>query len=147
MMQRREFMAVVGAAAGVLAGVQASATPAKAATAESMHPAKYKTLEEATAHCISTGEACIRHCLGMLSMNDTSMAACTDSSYQVVAACTALRTLAAVNSPHVPALAKVVAQMCSDCQKQCEKFPDVAECKVCGESCKTCAEECRKVAA
>ena len=146
-MQRREFMAVVGAAAGVVSGVQAFVAPANAATAESMHPAKYKTLEETTAHCISAGEACMRHCLGMLAMNDTSMAACTDSTYQVIAACTALRTLAAVNSPHVPALAKVVAQMCSDCQKQCEKFPDVAECKACGESCKTCAAECRKIAA
>jgi copper(I)-binding protein len=26
-------------------------------------------------------------------------------------------------------------------------FPDVAECKACGDSCKTCAEECRKAAA
>jgi hypothetical protein len=52
--------------------------------------------------------------------------------------------LAAVNSPHVPALAKVVAQMCEDCQKECEKFPDVAECKACGDSCKACAEECRR---
>lgn len=145
-MQRREFMAAVGIAAGVVAGVQASTAPAQAA-AESMHPAKYKSLEEATAHCISAGEACIRHCLGMLNMKDTSMAACTDSSYQVIAACTALRTLAAVNSRHVPAFAKVVAQMCSDCQKECEKFPDVAECKACSESCKTCAEQCRKVAA
>jgi hypothetical protein len=48
---------------------------------------------------------------------------------------------------HVPAFAKVVAQLCADCQKECEKFPDVAECKTCGDSCKTCAEECRKVAA
>jgi hypothetical protein len=34
-----------------------------------------------------------------------------------------------------------------DCQKECEKFPDVAECKACGDSCKTCAEECRKISA
>jgi Cys-rich four helix bundle protein (predicted Tat secretion target) len=80
-------------------------------------------------------------------MKDTSMAGCTNSFYQMIAACGALQTLAAVNSPHVPAFAKVVAQMCEDCQKECEKFPDVAECKACGDSCKACAGECRKVAA
>jgi hypothetical protein len=36
---------------------------------------------KATAHCVSTGEACMRHCLGVLSMKDTSMAGCTNSSY------------------------------------------------------------------
>ena len=75
------------------------------------------------------------------------MAGCTNMAYQMIAACSALRTLAAVNSSHVPAFGKVVAQMCEDCQKECEKFPDVAECKACGNSCKTCAEECRKVSA
>ncbi|HTO64375.1 MAG TPA: four-helix bundle copper-binding protein [Bradyrhizobium sp.] len=146
-MHRREFVAAIGTAAAVVSAAQAFATTANAATAESMHPAKYKALEESTAHCVSAGEACMRHCLGMLSMKDSSMAGCTNASYQMIAACGALRTLAAVNSPHVPALAKVVGQMCADCQKECEKFPDVAECKACGDSCKACAEECRKVAA
>ena len=96
---------------------------------------------------IRFSSTCMRHCLGMLSMKDTSMAACTNSAYQLIAACGALRTLAAVNSSYVPALAKVIAQVCVDCQKECEKFPDVAECKACGDSCKTCAEECRKISA
>ena len=43
--------------------------------------------------------------------------------------------------------AKVVEMVCKDCQKECEKWPKVAECKACGDSCKTCAEECRKAAA
>ena len=146
-MHRRKFMAAMGIGATVVSAAQAFAVAANAAPAESMHPAKYKTLEEAASHCVSTGEECIRHCLGMLSMKDTSMAGCTNASYQVIAACGALRTLAAVNSPHVPAFAKVVAQICVDCQKECEKFADVAECKACGDSCKTCAEECHKVAA
>ena len=83
----------------------------------------------------------------MLSMNDASMGGCADMSHQMITACGALRTLAAVNSPHVPAFAKVVAQLCADCQKECAKFPDVAGCKACGASCEACAEECRKVAA
>lgn len=146
-MHRREFVTAIGTAAAVVSAAQAFAVTADAATGESMHPAKYKALEEAIARCISAGDACMRHCLGMLSMKDTSMAGCTNATYQVIAGCNALRTLAAVNSHHVPALGKVVAQMCTDCQKECEKFPDVAECKTCGDACKTCAEECRKVAA
>lgn len=146
-MQRREFIAAAGTAGAIMSIGQALVGTANASGAESMHPAKYKALEEKTAHCVSSGEACMRHCLGMLSMKDTSMAACTNSAYQLIAACGALRTLAAVNSSHVPAFAKVVGQICSDCQKECEKFPDVAECKACGEACKTCGEECRKVAA
>ena len=144
-MHRREFVAAMGGAAAVMSAAQAFTATANAA--ESMHPARYKDLGESTAHCVSTGEACMRHCLGMLAMKDASMAGCTDKSYQMVAACSALRTLAAVNSPHVPAFGKVVAQLCTDCQKECEKFPDVAECKACGDSCKACAEECRKVSA
>ena len=52
---------------------------------------------------------------------------------------------AVVNSPYVPALAKVIAQVSVECQKECEKFPDGAECKACGDFCKSCAEECRKI--
>lgn len=146
-MHRREFVATMGTAAAVLSTAQAYVIQANAAPAESMHPAKYKALEDSTSHCISAGDACMRHCLGMLSMKDTSMAGCTNAAYQMMTACGALRTLAAVNSPYVPALAKVIAQVCTDCQKECEKFPDVAECKACGDSCKTCAEECRKIGA
>jgi len=141
-MQRREFIAAVGTAAALAA---ASARPAFAADEESMmHPPKYKALEETAAHCVATGKDCLRHCFGMLAMKDTSMAACTDAAYQLIAACDALQTLAAVNSVHTGHFAKVVEMICTDCQKECEKFPKIAECKACGESCKACAEECRK---
>ena len=81
----------------------------------------------------------------MFSMKDTSMAACADSAFQLVAACNALASLAAVNSSHVPAFAKTVAKVCEDCKKECDKFPKIAECTACGDACKKCAEECRKV--
>jgi hypothetical protein len=41
----------------------------------------------------------------MLAMKDTSMAGCTNSSYQMIDACGALQTFA-VNSPHVPGLCR-----------------------------------------
>jgi Cys-rich four helix bundle protein (predicted Tat secretion target) len=143
-MERRDFFAAVGAAAAIGVATQAMA---QGAGATSMHPPKYKALEESSARCVATGEDCLRHCLGMLSMKDTSMAGCTDSVYQLVAACGALHAVAAVNSVHIPAFAKAVADVCVACQRECDKFPDIAECKACGAACKTCAEECHKVSA
>lgn len=148
-MQRREFIAV-GSAAAVASATQAFATQAFAETAggakmEDMHPALYKELEKATIDCVSTGNDCVRHCIGMFAMKDTSMTECADASLQLVAACNALASLAALNSSHVPALAKTVATICEDCKKQCEKFPKIPECVACGKACQKCAEECRKV--
>jgi Cys-rich four helix bundle protein (predicted Tat secretion target) len=144
-MERREFMTTLGAAAAVL-----SAMPALAETAmgvQHMHPPKYKALSDAAGKCVLEGDNCLRHCFGMLAMNDASMAACTTSSFDTIAACRALESLAAVNSSAVPALAKVVENICLACKKECDKFPQYAECKACGDACKACADECHKVAA
>jgi Cys-rich four helix bundle protein (predicted Tat secretion target) len=142
-MDRREFIAAAGTVAAV-----ASASQAFAQTGEdNMHPPKYKALEETAGHCVATGYDCLRHCLGMYKMKDTSMSDCADSAFQLVNACNTLAALAAVNSEHTGHLAKVVAMICRDCQKECEKFPKVAECKACADSCKACAAECDKVAA
>ncbi len=149
-MERREFIAAAGAA------IALAAAPALAAEPEgstmmmmkpAMHPPKYKALQEASGHCVATANDCIRHCLGMLAMKDDSMTGCMNTAYQVVAACGALQALAAVNSPQTPAFAKATAEICAACQKQCEKYPDVAECKACADSCKACGDECRKIAA
>ena len=144
-MERREFMAKMAAAAAIV-----SATPALAEESGTMvhhHPPKYKALMESSAKCVSTGNECLRHCFGMLSMNDPSMAACTKASYDLIAACGALETLAAVNSPFTPPLAKTVGDVCLACKKECDKFPQYSECKACGDACQACADECRKTAA
>jgi Cys-rich four helix bundle protein (predicted Tat secretion target) len=144
-MDRREFIAAAGTVAAVASTSQAFAQ--MAAEEPMMHPPQYKALEESAAHCVATGNDCLRHCLGMYKMKDTSMAGCADTAFQLVAACGALAALAAVNSEHTGHLAKTVAMVCRDCQKECEKWPKVTECKTCGESCKACAAECDKVAA
>ena len=141
-MDRREFIAAAGAVAVATTASQAFAQTGE----EPMHPPKYKALEEAASHCVATGNDCLRHCLGMFAMKDTSMSGCADAAYQLVAACGALQALAAVNSPHVGPVAKGVEQICKACQAECEKFPKVAECKDCGKSCKACAAECAKAA-
>jgi Cys-rich four helix bundle protein (predicted Tat secretion target) len=144
-MDRREFIAAAGTVAAAASTSQAFAQ--MAAEEPMMHPPKYKALEEAAVHCVATGNDCLRHCLGMYKMKDASMGGCADAVFQLVAACGALSTLAAVNSEHTGHLAKVVEMVCNDCKKECDKFPKVTECKTCGDACKTCAEECRKVAA
>jgi len=147
-MDRREFIAVAGTLAAAASASSAFAqAPAGGEMEEPMHPPKFKALEESAGHCVATGKDCLRHCFGMYAMKDTSMAGCAEAAYQLVAACSVLQTLAAVNSEHTGHLAKVVAMICRDCQKECEKFPKIAECKACGESCKACAAECDKVAA
>jgi Cys-rich four helix bundle protein (predicted Tat secretion target) len=143
-MERRDFITAAAAVAAIGVATEAFAQGAPGA---SMHPPKYKALQDASGRCVAVGNDCLRHCLGMLSMKDVSMAGCTDSAYQVVAACGALQTLAAVNSAHLPAFAKAVGEICVACQKECEKFSNVAECNACGVACKTCAEECRRVSA
>ncbi|HET6378105.1 MAG TPA: four-helix bundle copper-binding protein [Methylocella sp.] len=143
-MDRREFIAAAGT---VAAAVSASPAFAQMGAEEPMHPPKYKALEKTAVECVATGNDCMRHCLGMYAMNDTSMAKCADSVFQLIAACNALTSLAAVNSEHTGHLAKVVAMVCRDCQKECEKFPKIDVCKACGEACKACAAECDKIAA
>jgi Cys-rich four helix bundle protein (predicted Tat secretion target) len=143
-MERRQFIGALGAAAVLATSDQAFAEPE---AHHSMHPPKFKALEDASIHCVATGNSCLRHCFGMLAMNDNSMNGCVSSVFQVVAACGALAALAGVNSLQVPAFAKATAELCVACQKQCEKFPEIAECKACAESCKACADECGKIAA
>jgi Cys-rich four helix bundle protein (predicted Tat secretion target) len=104
-MDRRKFIAAAGTVAAAASASQAFAQIAEEpmmqmAEEPMMHPPKYKALEEATAHCVATGNDCLRHCLGMYSMKDTSMAGCANTAFQLVAACAALQTLAAVNSEH-----------------------------------------------
>ncbi len=143
-MERRAFVTTLGAAAAALSVSRALAEDFNK-TAQHMHPAKFKALMETSAKCVSTGNECLRHCFGMLSMNDTSMASCTKASYDLVAACGALEVLAAVNSNFTPAFAKTVADVCMACKSECDKFPQYVECNACGEACKACAEECRRV--
>ncbi|MGH6852352.1 MAG: four-helix bundle copper-binding protein [Methylocella sp.] len=143
-MDRREFIAVAGTVAAAASTSQAFA---QMAAEQPEHPPKHKALAEACEECVETGNDCMRHCLGMYKMKDTSMAGCANAAYQLVAACAALQTLASVNSEHTGHFAKAVEGVCKYCQKECDKFPKIAVCKTCGDSCKACAEECRKAAA
>ena len=71
-MERREFLIGLGAAAALAATAQANAEGMSSAGTAEMHAPMYASLQRASADCVSAGEGCLRHCFGMLSMNDAS---------------------------------------------------------------------------
>jgi Cys-rich four helix bundle protein (predicted Tat secretion target) len=148
-MERRKFITATSLITAGLAinSKIALAEPAEHDHKEHNHPTKYKSLADSSSKCVLDGENNLRHCYGMVSMGDTSMANCIKLTNDTIAACRALEALAAADSHHTVAMAKVVEQICSECMKECEKFLNFAECKAMAEACKNCAEECKKVKA
>ena len=78
---------IEGEAGAAKKGVIEKITEAIGGGDEEMHPPKYKALEDSVSKCVVTGNDCLRHCYGMFSMKDTSMAACANAAFQLVAAC------------------------------------------------------------
>ncbi|MFM7119813.1 MAG: four-helix bundle copper-binding protein [Gammaproteobacteria bacterium] len=148
-MERREVLKTAVAVAGALS---ASAFAAGQDDHHHHHdhggaPA-HDALITATADCLRTGEACLAHCLQLLADGDKEMAACAQSVNELLAACTALMKLAGQNSRYVPAFAKVVGEVCANCETVCRKHADQhAECKVCADSCAACSKACGQVTA
>lgn len=144
-MERRELLlkgagllAVSGLAVNTLADDHAHQHTTSAAP---------NTLTKTAGDCIRTGEACLAHCIQMLSKGDTDMAACATSVNQLIPLCSALQSLASQDSAYVIKLTKVVMESCKECQKECEKFPQHAVCKACAEACSECYKQCQAIAA
>ena len=96
--------------------------------------------------CIVTGELCQAHCQVTLAQGDTRLADCSKSVYEMMAGCTALMQLAAVQSESLPAMTRVCIGLLKDCKAACEKHAKHAVCRACADACEACLEECRKVA-
>ncbi len=149
-MNRREVLDLVTAAgltAVSAAAIAADTPPAHAGHDHAAMSGKYSALVAATSKCVTTGDACLSHCLTLLGQGEKDLAACARTVRDTIAACTALCELAAANSPHVAALAKVVADVCRGCKAECDKHDKHQPCRDCGEACAQCAKECDKVAA
>lgn len=110
-----------------------------------MHGAPNQGLLGASADCVTKGQSCLAHCLVLLADGDKAMAECAKSVSQTIALCSALESLAAQQSSLVPSLAKVTLQACEDCEKECRKHEQHAQCKACAESCVACIKECKAV--
>jgi Cys-rich four helix bundle protein (predicted Tat secretion target) len=148
-MIRRDLLPAAGAAVTVVAfsGVASAqhehdghGTP----PAGGGHP----ELAQASAHCVMTGQDCLRHCLDTFAAGDTTLAACARSVRELIAATAALQDLAMANSDYVPAMSRVVETICVGCEKECRKHAEHhATCRACADACVGCAAACRKVAA
>jgi Cys-rich four helix bundle protein (predicted Tat secretion target) len=112
------------------------------------HSSPDRALLDATAGCLNAGEICLAHCIDLLSTGDTGMAECARNVNQMLAVCGALHALAAQESRHVPALARLAGVTCKECMEACRKHADRhQQCRDCMNSCEACARECARLAA
>ena len=150
-MQRREMLKAV---AGTVAVAMTTSVLAAGEKHEHHHELgasggkDHAGLINTNADCLKSGEACLAHCISLLGQGDKEMAACAQSVSELLATCDALLKLAAQNSQFTPAMARVTADVCASCEKQCRKYENQhAECKACADSCAACFKECQAVAA
>jgi Cys-rich four helix bundle protein (predicted Tat secretion target) len=152
-MNRRELFAAAAGAATFMAAGTALAADEHAGHASHEGTAAPTDVPNAAIlatadRCSNAGQTCVNHCLSLFVAGDNSVAGCAKTAYQMTAVCLALARLAAAGSPHLPALAKVAINTCSDCEKECRKHEDHhAVCKACAEACAACIAECKKIAA
>jgi len=151
-------MGAFGAAAiatrAALAQQDANKKPAKEPAAGTTghehhhHPgagSKHSALIDASHACMTTGDACINHCLESLGTGDKSLGECAKSVEAMLPMVTATAKLAAQDGKRLKELAAVCGKACRDCEAECKKHEQHPECKACGEACAKCAAECDKV--
>lgn len=147
-MKRREMLKAVSVA--IAGAVSATALAAdQSHQHDHVHSAKgHGGVIAASADCLKTGEVCLAHCIQLLGKGDTELAACAASVNEMMPICDALLRLVSQGSRYLPALAKVAADTCASCEKECRKHEKKhAECKACADACATCLKECQNLAA
>lgn len=109
---------------------------------------KNQGLIDAAADSVKKGQACLQHCIESLSQGDKELGKCAMAVNDMIAACVAIGQLANYNSPHLAKMAKVVMDICQECEKECRNFDKKHEvCRVSADSCLVCFNECKKIAA
>jgi Cys-rich four helix bundle protein (predicted Tat secretion target) len=132
-MQRRDLMLGAGAllvAGGALARAQAAEDPHHG------HGGVEGPLLDEASDCVRIGEVCLDHCFRILATGDESIAECGRSVNEMVAVSRALETLAAAESPRLPAMARAAVATYEHCQAECKKHaPKHDICRKCGDAC------------
>lgn len=149
-MDRRELLIGVAAvAATTLSGRALAASQAHmhGGVSHDHVSSRNEKLLAAAADCVLKANVCLQHCIVSLGRGDTELAACAQSSSQVIAMCTALQQMAAAESKYLPQLAKVCMEVCKACEEECKKTEKHPECKACKEACSACYKECKAIAA
>lgn len=147
-LSRRELLYM---AAGATASAALTSGVAIAGKEHAGHAAHAKNehqgLIDSALDCVKTGQLCLDHCMELFKQGDTSVADCADSVNELLAMCTALSQMVAYQSRHLKAFATVCVEVCKDCEKECRKHEEHAQCKDCAESCASCIKELEKIIA
>ena len=145
---RRDFLAAAPAVAA------AAAASAHAAGHESggheqhahHHGGGNEELAQAASDCVTSGDACIAHCLAEFESGRTELAECALRATELTAACATLQKFAAMGSSHLPAFAAATAAVCKSCESACrEHADDHPSCDACATACAACQRACDKV--
>lgn len=118
--------------------VATGSAPPGAALSEALQkgPNRHPELAAAASHCLTTGDACLAHCLESLATGDKMLGDCAVSTHQMLAVCHMIGTLAASDSPHLTKAAALCDSVCKDCKIACDKHAAMhAECKACADAC------------
>ena len=91
--------------------------------------------------CAGTGELCLHHCFTEFAKGQTMLAQCAARVGEMVPVCRTLASLAALESSHLKAYAKICIDVCQACEDECRKH--AAHAAICGQ----CADACAKVIA
>ena len=145
-MERREILKV---AAVSIASALSSSALAQGNEHEHHHHGSHSdsansSIITTSLECIKTGEACLNHCLYLLGKGKKEMAGCATSVNEMLAICNALMKLASQDSKRLKSIAKLAADVCESCEKECRKHEKQhAECKACADACAQCLQECK----
>jgi len=141
-MKRRDIFLGTGAAALAVLAKEALAMQKE----RHIHSPINQGLVTSASNCVTLGEICLNHTHEVVAKGETALAECAKSVNELIAACTALRSLAAQNSSFVPKYAKLTAEVCKSSEAECRKFEkNHVECKACADACAACIAECAKV--
>lgn len=146
-MNRREAI-LNGGAMVVSASLGAIACGAQNAVAQAVTaPVAAGSVADQAYDCQKKGEACVDHCVRMLSTGDTSMAECLTTARDMLAATEALAHLATAGSKHLALAARLAIATCESCEAACTKHAAThAVCRDCADACARTIAACRPLA-
>ena len=162
---RRTAVALGGAALAGAAGLLASKTPARAGAdphaghdhhhdhhghgAHDAHgrDSQHQALIDAALRCVSAGEACVPHCVDLVSKGDSSLAECLEHVLVMVPMCTAVSRAAGSDATRLKEIARLCGDICADCEVVCRKHAEHhAVCKASADACADFVKESKKLA-
>ena len=109
-------------------------------------PGKYSKAMMSAMHCQLQAQVCLSHCITEMGKGDKTLAACANSTREVIAACEAFGKIAVFDSPYTKKMAQLCEEVCKSCATECKKHSTHHKvCKDCMESCLSCAKEMAKL--